>query len=67
MKWYTTKELARRLHCSHRTVQGWRVRGTGPAYHIVGPGRLRLYSEDDVEAFLQRRRSTSDEGQGRRP
>jgi hypothetical protein len=42
-------DLARRLHISPRTLEGWRWRGTGPRFIKAG-GRV-LYRLEDVEAF----------------
>ena len=43
------RDLARRLHISPRTLEGWRWRGTGPRFIKAG-GRV-LYRPEDVEAF----------------
>jgi hypothetical protein len=43
------RDLARRLHISPRTLEGWRWRGTGPRFIKAG-GRV-VYRLEDVEAF----------------
>lgn len=32
----TTKELAKRWRMSHRSLEGWRDKGLGPTYHVIG-------------------------------
>ena len=56
----TQKRLAERLNQSERTLERWRVEGTGPVY--VKAGRKVLYIQQDVEDWLlaTRRQSTSD-------
>jgi hypothetical protein len=46
---FTQRDLARRLHISPRTLEGWRWRGEGPRFVKAG-GRV-LYRLEDVEAF----------------
>lgn len=63
--WLVTKEAARYLHASHRTLERWRVEGTGgPPFTKVGPGlRARvLYRRSDLDGWLARfrYRSTSE-------
>jgi hypothetical protein len=55
----TQKRLAERLNQSERTLERWRIEGTGPVY--VKAGRKVLYLPRDVEEWLleTRRRSTS--------
>ena len=55
----TQKRLAERLDQSERTLERWRVEGTGPAF--VKAGRKVLYYPQDVEDWLlaTRRLSTS--------
>ena len=52
-------ELASLLNMSERTLQGWRLKGRGPAFVKFG-GSVR-YSTDTVEAWIaeQGRSSTS--------
>ena len=52
-------ELASLLNMSERTLQGWRLKGRGPAFLKFG-GSVR-YSTDSVEAWIaeQGRSSTS--------
>lgn len=42
------QELAARWHVSRKTLQGWRAKGTGPAY--IKLGRCVRYPLDAVEA-----------------
>lgn len=44
-----SKRLARRWGLSHRTLERWRHKGTGPAHLKIG-GRI-LYRLQDIEAF----------------
>jgi predicted DNA-binding transcriptional regulator AlpA len=55
-------DVARLLDVSERTLEGWRARGGGPPYTLVG--RLVRYSPAEVAAWLaeRRRTSTSDSG-----
>ena len=43
------KELAVRWSISHRTLERWRVEGSGPAYLKIG-GRV-IYRIEDIEAY----------------
>ena len=58
-----TKEAARFLGISIRTLEKHRTYGTGPAYHKLG-GRV-VYSVDDLRAWadIGIKHSTSDPGQ----
>lgn len=59
----TTKEAARFLRLSHRTLEGFRVRGMGPRFIKAGSGlRSRvLYHPADIRNWVERRfSSTSD-------
>jgi excisionase family DNA binding protein len=53
-------ELAHFLNISQRTLERWRVEGTGPTF--VKAGRRVLYRLEDVERWLAdgARHSTSD-------
>lgn len=54
-----TRDIADLLHVSDRCVEGWRQRGTGPAYIKLAGGRVR-YRREDVEAWIKtNRRSKS--------
>ncbi len=46
----TTKELARILKMSHRTLENWRGLNKGPRYRKVG-GKI-LYDKQDIQAFI---------------
>ena len=58
------KEAARVLSLSFRTLEKYRVYGTGPQFLKLG-GRV-VYKIEDLHSWASRgsRRSTSDEGQG---
>jgi len=62
----TTREAARRLGVSPRTLEKWRVEGNGPAFFKVG--RRVAYLEADLDAWLRTRRcrSTSEAATWRR-
>ena len=49
------RECAAYLGVSERTLEGWRLRGGGPAYIRVGQGRRRhlvRYRPADVEQWI---------------
>ena len=50
MKRLTEKELAARWGMTHRTLQGWRATGKGPAFIRIGE-RSIFYREEDVLAY----------------
>jgi len=49
---YSTKEAARLLGVSHRTLEDWRNRGGGPRF--IHLGRLVRYRAADLERFVNR-------------
>ena len=57
-----TREAANYLGLSHRTLEGMRCRGGGPAFLKLG--RRVLYRQADLDqwALSNRRHSTSDPG-----
>ncbi|WP_083929086.1 helix-turn-helix domain-containing protein [Hyphomicrobium zavarzinii] len=59
----TTCEAARYLRLSPRTLEGFRVRGSGPRFIKLGSGlRSRvLYHPADIRAWLARRFSSTSE------
>jgi hypothetical protein len=59
---YDQKAAAKILKQSERTLERWRVQGTGPAFRKIG--KKALYSPSDLRDFIdrQRRTSTSDSG-----
>jgi len=59
---FDEKQAAERLAVSVRTLQTWRIRGTGPAF--VKMGSAVRYADDDLTAYInqQRRQSTSLQG-----
>lgn len=48
------KAAARYLRVSPRTLERWRVNGTGPRYRKLGPGKRAkvVYLLSDLEAWL---------------
>jgi hypothetical protein len=64
--WLRTKEAAKHVKMSPRTLERWRVRGDGPMFSKAGPGlRARvLYKKSDLDAWLAERehRSTREYG-----
>lgn len=60
----STHQAARYLGLSHRTLEGFRCRGGGPAF--IKAGRRCLYRRHDLDdwALANRRISTSDPGYG---
>ena len=46
----TTKQAARLLSLSHRTLEDWRLRGHGPRFRKWG--RLVRYHVDDLREFI---------------
>ena len=49
----TTKEAAKLLHRSPRTLEDWRSQGRGPAF--IRDGQTVLYREPDIEAWEESR------------
>ncbi|WP_369058341.1 helix-turn-helix domain-containing protein [Caulobacter sp. 73W] len=47
-----TTEAARVLSISPRTLEDWRLRGGGPAFHKLG--RAVRYDSEELEAFVRR-------------
>jgi DNA-binding transcriptional MerR regulator len=58
-----TREAARILGVSARTLERWRMEGQGPAFLKIGSYRV-TYDIEDLDAFKRaaRRTSTSDPG-----
>ena len=56
----TQKRLSDLIDVSERTLERWRIQGSGPAF--CRAGRKILYRSEDVEQWLlaNRRTSTSD-------
>lgn len=50
----TTPEAAAFLRLKPRTLEAFRVEGTGPRYYKMGPGRMArvLYRKCDLEAWF---------------
>jgi len=60
-KW-SSAEVAEFLGVSLRTVEGWRFRGGGPRYRVIGRRTVRYDPEDVFEFAGDVRVSTSDHG-----
>ena len=54
---FNTRRAADYLGLSHRTLDGYRVSGDGPAFHRFG-NRVR-YRRSDLDAWAARRRATT--------
>ena len=54
---FDTRRAADYLGLSHRTLDGYRVSGDGPAFHRFG-NRVR-YRRSDLDAWAARRRATT--------
>lgn len=54
---FTTKEAAKLLRVSHRTLEDWRLRGEGPQFQKWG--RLVRYRRRDLADFTNRPRFTN--------
>ena len=63
MQLLTQKRLSQLIDVSERTLERWRVEGSGPPF--VKAGRKCLYRVEDIDGWLlaSRRSSTSDTGQ----
>lgn len=62
---WTEKETARYIGFDARTLQSWRMKGTGPRYVQISPRCIR-YRPEDINQWIEQklRRSTSDQGEG---
>jgi len=49
-RFLSTKEAARLLTLSHRTLEDWRLRGDGPPFVKLG-GSVK-YAREDLETFV---------------
>ena len=66
-KYLSTREAAKYLGVSPRTLDRYRVTGGGPVYHLFGTAVRYLKEDLDHWSRTRRRRSTSDDGSGPRP
>jgi predicted DNA-binding transcriptional regulator AlpA len=57
-----TEQAAAYLGISAKTLNCWRWAGIGPIFHKIGSRAVR-YTQPELDAFVQTRRSTSDPGQ----
>ena len=60
---WTEKETARHIGFDVRTLQSWRMKGTGPQFVRISSRCIR-YRPEDIQAWIEERlrRSTSDFG-----
>jgi len=58
--WLTTREVAERWQMSARTLERWRVKGTGPGWVMLGR-RVRYTSEAIVAYEITQRRGYANE------
>ena len=60
----TQQRLSEHIDVSERTLERWRVEGSGPVF--CRAGRKVLYRSEDVEEWLlaNRRKSTSEQVEG---
>ena len=56
-QWMRTEDAARYMHHSPKTLEKWRVYGTGPEY--VKMGRVVLYDRGAIDKFLDSHRRLS--------
>lgn len=61
----TTKQAADQLQISPRTLERWRIYGAGPAYIKIS-SRVR-YDPDDLDAWIQETRQSTDATRARAP
>ena len=45
---FTTKEVANRWRLSPRSLEGWRDKGIGPTYRVIGSS-VRYHIDDIIE------------------
>jgi len=67
VRYLTTGEAAAYLRLAERTLQDMRLKGTGPSYHKLGPGRRAkvVYVHEDLDAWVSRYKFTSTSEYGR--
>jgi hypothetical protein len=60
-EWLVSKDAARYLRMSHRTLERWRVNGDGPLFSKAGAGKRArvLYRKSDLDAWLFSRQHSS--------
>ena len=66
-RYMTTPQVAAYLGLSPRTLESYRTRGMGPAFHVFGSVVRYLLSDVMKWAAARRRHSTSDDGLRRPP
>jgi excisionase family DNA binding protein len=52
LQFLTQKQVAEVINVSERTLERWRVEGTGPKFVAMGP-RRRLYRMSDVDDWAR--------------
>lgn len=52
MELFSTKQAAQYLGVSHRTLEGWRLRGGGPRYLRLGARKCVRYRLEDLTQFV---------------
>ena len=59
--WLTPPKAAQLLHLKPKTLQEYRVAGTGPNFFKAGPGRNArvLYKRSDLDAWMEKFRFQS--------
>jgi excisionase family DNA binding protein len=59
-EYLNTREVAKILAVSPRTIEKWRVTGEGPRFYRLG--RVPRYSRDDIRSWVESRgyRSTTE-------
>ena len=56
----TTQEVANRWRMSPRSLEGWRDKGIGPTYHVIG-SRVRYHIDDIIEFESRQKLGSSSE------
>ena len=56
-EYFSTKEAARILGVSHRTLEDWRLKGGGPIFSKMG--RIIRYHWNDIKSFCEACRYTN--------
>lgn len=59
MELFSTKQAAQYLGVSHRTLEGWRIRGGGPRYLRLGARKCVRYRREDLTHFIGSRLAES--------
>ena len=56
-RWFTERELSAYSTIATKTLQNWRIRGIGPAWHKLGDGRAGkvVYDIQRFDAWIESR------------